>query len=221
MPCLNEAESIASCIGEARRALAGARLRGEIVIADNGSEDGSAELAARAGARVVKIERRGYGAALRGGVKASRGRFVLVADADGSYPFSAIPAFVRPLADGCDLVHGSRLRGRIARNAMPFAHRRLGTPFFNFLLRVLFGMRITDSQSGMRAFSRAAFRRLRLASDGMEINSEILAKAALAGLKLKEIPVDYGKARRSCPSHLHPVADGWRNLLTLLRLRFF
>lgn len=218
LPCLDEAASVAECVRAAKRALGSCGIRGEVVVADNGSTDGSRRLAAAAGARVIFVRERGYGNALRGGIEASRGRYILMADADRSYPLSAIPQFLAALRQGADLVMGSRLRGAIAPGAMPFSHRWIGTPFFNVLLWILFGVRVSDAQCGMRAFTRRAYESMHLTSSGMEFATEMLAQAGRAKLTVREIPIRYLLGGRARIPHLRTFADGWRNLHLLLLL---
>lgn len=219
LPCLDEADGVALAVREAFRGMASARVSGEVIVADNGSSDGSPLRAREAGARVVKIRRRGYGSAIRGGVGVARGRWILIADADASYDLGRLKGFISALRKGADLVQGSRLAGSIARGAMPWTHRHIGTPVFNSLLGIFFGLRVSDSQSGMRALTARAWRTLAPASAGMEINSEMLAKAALSGMKVAEVPIRYRRAVRNRSPHLRPWRDGFRNLSTLARLR--
>ncbi len=216
MPCLNEAETVERCVLAAREALSGAGLAGEVIVADNGSTDGSREIAARAGARVVEVSERGYGAALRGGIAAARGARVVMGDADDSYDFGAVPAFVEKLDAGYDLVMGSRFRGRIEPGAMPFLHRRLGNPVLSFLGRLFFRIRVSDFHCGIRAFRKDAIERLGLKTTGMEFASEMIVKAALFGLRTGEIPVTLRRDGRSRPPHLRTWRDGWRHLRFLL-----
>jgi glycosyltransferase involved in cell wall biosynthesis len=216
MPCLNEAETVAACVGEALTALRGTGLVGEVIVADNGSTDGSPELADRAGARVVSVPEKGYGAALLGGIAVARGRYVVMGDADLSYDFGAVPELVRELERGNDLVMGSRFRGRIEPGAMPFLHRRLGNPVLSALGRLFFRIEVSDFHCGLRAFKRDAIERLGLVTTGMEFASEMIVKAALLGLKISEIPVTLRKDGRSRPPHLRTWRDGWRHLRFLL-----
>jgi hypothetical protein len=216
MPCLNEAETVAQCVAEARAALDGAGLDGEVVVADNGSADGSRGLAERAGARVVSVARRGYGAALAGGFAAARGRYVVMGDADLSYDFRAVPQFVKALDSGADLVMGSRLRGKIEPGAMPPLHRWLGNPLLSGAGRLLFRTNVSDFHCGLRAFRREALEKLDLRTTGMEYASEMVVKAALFGLAIAEIPVTLRKDGRTRAPHLRTWRDGWRHLRFLL-----
>jgi glycosyltransferase involved in cell wall biosynthesis len=198
--------------------MAKARIRGEVVISDNGSTDGSQLIAKAAGARVVKETVRGYGAALRGGIQAARGRFILMADADRSYDLTGLPRFVEKLRQGFDLVQGSRLKGTILKGAMPWTHRWFGTPLINLFLRILSDVRVSDSQCGMRAFTREAFRAMGTTSTGMEFASEMLVKAARLRLKIAEVPIRYRPDGRNRPPHLRAFADGWRHLRLIMLL---
>src|SRR5262245_17192814 len=216
MPCLNEAETVAACVTEALAALRAAGLDGEVIVADNGSSDASRELAAAAGARVVEVEERGYGAALLGGIAAARGRAIVMGDADLSYDFGDVPAFVRALEGGADLVMGSRLRGRIEKGAMPPLHRWVGNPVLSGLGRLFFPVRVSDFHCGIRGFTREAVDRMALVTTGMEFASEMVVKAALLGLVVDEIPVTLRKDGRSRRPHLRTWRDGWRHLRFLL-----
>ena len=216
MPCLNEAETVARCVAEAREALARAGLDGEIVVADNGSTDGSPALAEKAGARVVTVAARGYGAALAGGIAAARGTYVVIGDADLSYDFASVPDFVKALDAGADLVMGSRFLGRIEDGAMPPLHRWLGNPVLTGLGRLFFRADVSDFHCGLRAFRREALEALDLRTTGMEYASEMVVKAALFGLRISEIPVTLRRDGRSRPPHLRTWRDGWRHLRFLL-----
>ena len=219
MPCLNEAETIARCVAEARAALARAGVAGEVLVADNGSTDGSQVLAAASGARVVQIAGRGYGRALAGGVRAARGRYVLMGDADGSYDFGELPRFIDQLDDGADLVLGCRLPaggGRILPGAMPWKHRWIGNPVLSRLGRLFFAVPVHDLHCGLRAFRREAIERLNLRCPGMEYASEMVVRAAMAGLRLAEVPVTLRPDGRSRPPHLRSWRDGWRHLRFML-----
>jgi glycosyltransferase involved in cell wall biosynthesis len=187
-------------------------MPGEIIVADNGSTDGSPEIAARAGARVVRVPEKGYGSALIGGIAAARGRHVVMGDADDSYDFGAVPAFVRKLEEGYDLVLGSRFRGRIEPGAMPPLHRWFGNPALSFLGRLFFRVPASDIYCGIRAFRRTAVERLDLKTTGMEYAVEMIVKASLFGLKIAEIPATLRPDGRSRPPHLRTWRDGWRTL---------
>lgn len=216
MPCLNEAESLEHCLLEAREGLDNAGLRGEIVVADNGSDDGSQGIAERLGARVVAVPRKGYGAALAGGFAAARGQFIIMGDADGSYDFSSIAPFVERLRAGDDLVMGNRFSGGIAPGAMPPLNRYLGNPVLSFIGRLFFHSTIGDFHCGLRAFRRDAILALDLQSDGMEFASEMVVKATINDLKISEVPTTLSPDLRSRKPHLRPWRDGWRHLRFLL-----
>jgi hypothetical protein len=216
MPCLNEAETLAVCIRKARRCIDELDLSGEIVVADNGSVDGSQAIAVAGGARVVNVERRGYGAALRSGIEAARGRFVIMADADDSYALHDLGPFVRELRAGADLVIGNRFRGGIAPGAMPALHRYLGNPILSFLGRLFYGVSIGDFHCGMRGFRRDRILELSLRTSGMEFASEMVVRSALAKFEIVEVPTTLGPDGRSRPPHLRTWRDGWRHLRFLL-----
>lgn len=216
MPCLDEAETIERCVRSARSALDAAGLDGEVLVADNGSTDGSQALAAAAGARVVDVPEKGYGAALLGGIAAARGRYVVMGDADDSYDFGAVPAFVRALDAGADLVMGSRFSGEIRPGAMPFLHRWLGNPVLTGLGRLFFHVPVSDFHCGLRGFRAGAIERLGLRTTGMEFASEMVVKASLFHLAITEIPVTLRPDGRSRPPHLRTWRDGWRHLRFLL-----
>lgn len=216
MPCLNEAETLAGCVREALAALESAGLRGEVIVADNGSTDGSREIAASLGARVVPVAERGYGSALRGGIAAARGEFILMGDADGSYDFTEAGRFVRKLREGFDLVMGNRFAGGIQPGAMPWKNRYLGNPVLSGLGRLFFSVPAGDFHCGLRAFSKAACERLELHTTGMEFASEMVIKARLLGQRIGEIPVQLRPDGRSRPPHLRPWRDGWRHLRFML-----
>ncbi|WP_200940283.1 glycosyltransferase family 2 protein [Devosia sp. Root436] len=216
MPCLNEAETLAACVGKARSFLDRTGIAGEIVIADNGSTDGSREIAENLGARVVNIPERGYGAALAGGIQAARGRFIIMGDADDSYDFANLDAFVSQLRAGADLVMGNRFGGGIAPGAMPWHHRYIGNPLLSAIGRLFFHTPIGDFHCGLRGFSRAAILALNLRTSGMEFASEMVVKATLAQLDLREVPTTLAKDGRSRKPHLRSIRDGWRHLRFLL-----
>ncbi|HVG26451.1 MAG TPA: glycosyltransferase family 2 protein [Acidobacteriaceae bacterium] len=216
MPCLNEAETLAVCVDKAMAALRENGIDGEVVVADNGSTDGSQAIAAEHGARVVAVPVRGYGAALNAGITAARGRYVLMADADDSYEFAHIPRFLNELRNGAELVMGNRFRGGIGPKAMPPLHRYLGNPVLSMLGRVLFKAPIGDFHCGIRAFSRDSYARLDLRTTGMEFASEMVVKASLLGQRIVEVPTTLKKDGRSRPPHLKTWRDGWRHLRFLL-----
>lgn len=216
MPCLNEAETLASCIEKAKGFLARTGIRGEVLISDNGSTDGSREIAERHGARVVLAPRRGNGIALSTGIAAARGRFVIMGDSDDSYDFSRLDAFVEALRGGADLVMGNRFRGGIEPGAMPFLHRYLGNPVLSFTGRVLYGAPVGDFQCGLRGFVRDRILGLNLITEQLEFCPEMVMRAALAGLKIVEVPTTLKPDGRSRKPHLRTWHDGWRHLKLLL-----
>ena len=216
MPCLNEAETLAVCIGKARGYLERSGIAGEVLIADNGSTDGSQVIAEREGARVVPVPVRGYGAALAAGIEAARGRYVIMGDADDSYDFANLDAFVASLRAGNKLVMGNRFRGGIAPGAMPWHHKYIGNPVLSFAGRLFFGSKASDFHCGLRGFDRDAILGLNLRTTGMEFASEMLVKATLMGLPVAEVPTTLKKDGRSRPPHLRSFRDGWRHLRFLL-----
>lgn len=216
MPCLNEANTVQACVRAARGYLERSGVSGEVVVADNGSTDGSPTLAATAGARVIAVPERGYGAALMAGIESAQGRFVIMGDADCSYDFSSLDAYIEHLRAGADLVMGNRFEGGIQAGAMPFLHRYLGNPVLSFVGRLFFRINIGDFHCGLRGFSREAIGRLGLITHGMEFASEMIAKAALAGLRIEEVPTTLKPDKRGRPSHLQTWRDGWRHLRFLL-----
>jgi hypothetical protein len=216
LPCLNEAETLAVCIRKARASLDRLGVRGEVIVADNGSTDGSQQIARAEGGRVVDIERRGYGAALRGGIEAARGRFVLMADADDSYALDDIEPFLVALRSGADVVMGNRFQGGIEKGAMPFLHRRLGNPVLSFLGRIFFRIPVGDFHCGMRALRRDRIRALGMQTEGMEFASEMIVRASVNKLKIVEVPTTLRPDGRSRAPHLRTWRDGWRHLRFLL-----
>ena len=216
MPCLNEAETLETCIGKAQRALREADIAGEVVVADNGSSDGSVEIAQRMGARVVNVRAKGYGNALMGGIAVASGKYVVMGDADDSYDFGHIPRFVEQLRKGADVVMGNRFRGGIEPGAMPILHQYVGNPVLSGIGKLLFKSPIGDFHCGLRGFSKAAFARMGLRTTGMEFASEMVVKAALLGLTVAEVPTSLSPDGRSRPPHLRTWRDGWRHLRFLL-----
>lgn len=216
LPCLDEIITLAAALEMAKAAIDASGLRGEVIVADNGSTDGSQALAERLGARVVPVDRRGYGFALMAGCRAARGQWIIMGDADATYDFREAVAFLEDLRNGADLVMGSRLRGRIHSGAMPFLHRHLGTPVLSRLIRGFFRVPISDCNCGMRAFTKAAFEKLQLVSGGMEFASEMIIKAGIYGLKVTERPCSLLPDRRGKPPHLRRWRDGWRHLRFIL-----
>lgn len=216
MPCLNEAETLAVCIAKAQAFLRQAQIAGEVLIADNGSTDNSQHIAEAGGARVIDVPMRGYGAALRAGIAAARGRYIVMGDADDSYDFARLDAFLERLRAGDDLVMGNRFRGGIEAGAMPFLHRYLGNPILSWLGRLFFHTPLRDFHCGMRGFSRDPIAKLDLRTTGMEFASEMVVRATIVGLKISEVPTTLSKDGRSRPPHLRTWRDGWRHLKFLL-----
>lgn len=216
MPCLNEAETVATCVRKALGFLASHQVAGEVLVADNGSTDGSPDLASKAGARVVHVAERGYGRALLGGFAAARGKFIIMGDADDSYDFTALEPFLRKLREGYDLVMGNRFAGGIAPGAMPALHRWLGNPVLTGIGRLFFHAPVRDFHCGLRGFSKAAVQRMNLQTVGMELASEIVLKACVLNMRIAEVPTTLSPAGRSRPPHLRSWRDGWRHLRFML-----
>jgi glycosyltransferase involved in cell wall biosynthesis len=216
MPCLNEADTLASCIRKARRGMEGASIAGEVIVADNGSTDDSPAIARNEGARVVPVTARGYGAALMGGIDAARGRFIIMGDADDSYDFGEVPKFVERLREGYDLVQGCRLKsggGRVLPGAMPRLHRWLGNPMFSRIARTWFRAPVHDIYCGLRGFTKELYQRLDQRCTGMEFATEMIIKASLAQARIAEVPITlHPDGRKSHPPHLKTFRDGWRTL---------
>ncbi len=219
MPCLNESATLPRCIDKALLAFRRLGVRGEVIVADNGSTDGSPALARKLGARVVPVRARGYGNALRGGIAAARGRFVVMGDCDDSYDFSAIGPFLNKLRQGCDLVMGNRFRGGIMPRAMPWKNRWIGNPVLSALGRLFFRCRVGDFHCGLRAFRKEAYDRLELRTEGMEFASEMVIQGTLRRLRIAEVPTILYQDGRSRPPHLRPWRDGWRHLCFMLLCR--
>ena len=216
MPCLNEERTLGLCIEKAQRAFRDLGIAGEVVVADNGSTDRSVEVAEALGARVVHEPRKGYGAALMAGIKAARGRIVVMADADDSYDWASLGDFVTKIDAGYDLVMGNRFKGGIEPGAMPPLHRYLGNPVLSLLARVMYRIPITDFHCGMRAFTRQGFERMNLRTPGMEFATEMVVNASHAGLRIAEIPTRLYPDKRDRPPHLRSFRDGWRHLRFML-----
>jgi len=216
MPCLNELETVGVCVRKALASLRQAGIHGEVIVADNGSTDGSIELAESEGARVVHITDKGYGNALKGGILAARGEFVLMADSDDSYEFGHVMRFLEQLRSGSDLVMGNRFRGGIAKGAMPPLHRYLGNPVLTRIGRLFFDSPCDDFHCGIRGFRKDSFLRMDVRSTGMEFASEMVVKASLLGMDVREVPTTLAPDGRSRPPHLRTWRDGWRHLRFLL-----
>ena len=216
IPCLNEANSLAFCVEKAVKAFHRGNLRGEVIVADNGSTDGSIEIAEANGARVVRVSERGYGAALKSGIAAAQGTYIIIGDADDSYDFSGVPEFVEKLRHGFDLVLGNRFQGGIKPGAMPLLHKYFGNPGLTWLVNVLFGAGVGDSYCGMRGFTRALYQKLDLRSSGMEFALEFVIKATQIGARISEIPIILWPDKRGRPPHLRSFQDGWRSLRFML-----
>jgi glycosyltransferase involved in cell wall biosynthesis len=216
MPCLNEAETLETCIRKAQWFIAENDLAGEVIIADNGSNDGSQEIATRLGARVINVPAKGYGSALKGGIAAARGRYIIMGDADDSYDFSNLNPFIVKLRNGYDLVMGNRFLGGIESGAMPFLHRYLGNPVLTGIGKLLFGSPCNDFHCGLRGFRKDAIANLELQTTGMEFASEMVVKATLHKMQITEVPTTLSPDGRSRPPHLNTWRDGWRHLRFLL-----
>jgi len=219
MPCLNEADTLEICVKKAQKALKESGISGEIIVADNGSTDGSQDIAAQLGARVIPVDEKGYGAALMGGISAARGRYVIMGDADDSYDFAEIPRFVETLREGYDLVMGCRLPwggGTIMPGAMPWKHRWIGNPVLTTIGRLFFKSSVSDFHCGLRAFMREAYTEIDLRTTGMEFASEMVIKATLKNMKIAQIPITLYPDGRSGKPHLRSWRDGWRHLRFML-----
>jgi glycosyltransferase involved in cell wall biosynthesis len=212
MPCLNEAETLETCIRKAQRALEQQNLAGEVVVADNGSTDGSIAIAERLGARVVRVQARGYGNALMGGIAAASGKYVIMGDADDSYDFSHIPRFLDKLREGADLVMGNRFRGGIEKDAMPLLHQYFGNPLLTRIGRLFFHSPVGDFYCGIRGFRKDAYEKMGLRTTGMEFATEMVVKATLLNLRIAEVPTTLVPDGRTRRPHIRTWRDGWRTL---------
>ena len=216
MPCLNEAETLKTCISKAQTFIKKNNVQAEILIADNGSTDGSQAIAHENGARVINVATKGYGSAILAGIKAAYGKYLIVGDADDSYDFLNLEPFIKELRKGYDLVMGNRFKGKISQGAMPFLHKYLGNPVLSFLGRIFFKSSLGDFHCGLRGFNREKILELKLSTPGMEFASEMIVKSLLNQLRIKEIPTTLKKDGRSRPPHLNTWRDGWRHLRFLL-----
>ncbi len=217
IPCLNEEETVESCIKKCLDSFEKLGIQGEVIVSDNGSVDGTTKLSEGLGARVEICEEKGYGCAIRYGFGKTKGKYVIMGDGDNSYDFSLIPDFYNTITkNDCDMVIGTRLKGKIHKGAMPFLHRYLGNPVLTFILNLFFGTGISDSQCGMRMYKKQSLERLELVTTGMEFASEILVKAAWAKLRIIEIPIEFFKDGRSRKPYLKTWRDGWRHLTFLV-----
>jgi Glycosyl transferase family 2 len=218
MPCLNEAKTVAVCVRKAVNCLRELGVHGEVIVADNGSTDGSQELAREAGARVIHAERRGYGAALQAGIAAARGRFIIMGDADDSYDFTGLGPFIERLRGGDDLVMGNRFKGGIKPSAMPPLHRYFGNPLLTGILNLFFRTPIGDAQCGLRGFRKESFEKLNVTTPGMEFASEMVVRSSLWKQKISEVPTTLSPDGRGRPPHMRSFRDGWRNLRFMLMM---
>lgn len=217
MPCLNEEKTVGECIRQARRGAEKQGISYEILIADNGSDDNSREIAETHGARVTVVPEKGYGSALIGGIKAARGRYIIMGDCDLSYDFTNLEGFVSGLREGADLVMGNRFKGNIEKGAMPFMHRYFGVPLLSFIGRVRYKTGVGDFHCGIRAFDREKALALGLSCTGMEFATEIIGKFAMSGAVIKEIPADLRCDGRNGRSHLRSIRDGFRHLFLMMK----
>jgi len=212
MPCLNEAETLAACIRKAQQALEEGNIAGEVIVADNGSTDGSPEIAEKLGARVVRVQRKGYGSALMGGINAASGKYIVMGDADESYDFGHLPRFLEQLRKGADIVMGNRFRGGIQKYAMPPLHQYFGNPALTWIGRLFFHSPVGDFYCGLRGFRKDAFERMDLRTTGMEFATEMVVKATVLKLRIAEVPTTLSPDGRNRPPHLRTWRDGWRTL---------
>lgn len=214
MPCLNEEKTIKYCVNRAKEGIQKTKFQGEIIVCDNGSQDNSVVLAKKEGAKVIQEHERGYGSAYLSGLRAARGNWIVIGDSDGTYDFREIPKLIAPLSQGYDLVVGSRIKGKIRKGAMPLLNRYFGTPCLNLFIKIFFNLHVSDSQSGMRAFTKEAYRRINPQSTGMEFASEMLIRAAQENLKITEVPINY--LARISPTKLSRFKDAWRHIRFML-----
>lgn len=219
MPCLNEASTVGICVQKALNTLKKLNISGEVIVADNGSTDGSIQIARESGAKVVHQEKKGYGNAYLKGFAEAKGKYIVMGDADDSYDFTDLERFIQPLKDGFDMVMGNRLGGNIKKGAMPFLHRYFGVPLLTWMLNILFGGRIGDAHCGMRSFTKDAYQRMHLETTGMEFASEMIIKARQAGLKIQEIPITLHPDGRPGKPHLKSFTDGWRHIRFMLNYK--
>ena len=220
IPCLNEGSTIEKTIFMAKNAIAKSGFEGEVVISDNGSSDNSVAISKTLECRVVHVKEKGYGSALLKGIQAANGQYIIIGDADATYDFRESLSFIRALKKGADIVIGSRLKGNIMPDAMPFLHRHIGTPFLTFLINIFFGTRITDVNCGMRAFYKKSFDTLQIVSRGMEFTSEMVIKAKIHRMKIVEIPITLYPRLHINKPHLKTWRDGWRHLQLILQFFF-
>jgi glycosyltransferase involved in cell wall biosynthesis len=216
LPCLNEERTVGLCVAQAKAFLTGQNIRGEVLVADNGSTDRSVEFAASSGASVIHVPEKGYGNALKAGFQAARGKYIIMADADASYDLLHLMPFVEQLRCGYDLVMGNRFRGGIQKGAMPWHHRYIGNPVLSFVGQLFFQTPAKDFHCGLRGFTREAMERMNLQTTGMELASEIVIKASILGMKVCEVPTTLSPDGRDRPPHLRSFRDGWRHLRFLL-----
>ncbi len=220
IPCLNEEKTIGICIDKCFKAFEELKINGEVIVSDNGSVDNSIEIAKSKGATVVNCTDKGYGNALKYGFKHASGKYIIMGDADNTYDFFEIPLLYNAITDECDMVIGTRLRGNIAKGAMPFLNRYLGTPVLTLVLNILYGTRISDSQCGMRLIKKESLDKIELTTTGMEFASELLVKFAKNKFKIIEVPISLHKGPENRVPHLRPWHDGWRHLKFLVKERF-
>ena len=216
MPCLNEEKTVGNCVAQAKSFLKTSKVKGEVIVADNGSTDNSVEIAKKNGARVIQVANKGYGSALMGGFEAANGKYIVMADADESYDLANLMPFVEKLREGYDLVMGNRFKGGIKKSAMPWHHKYIGNPILSFIGQLFFGTPAKDFHCGLRGFTKEAISKMNLQTTGMEFASEIVVKASILGMKVTEVPTTLSPDGRDRPPHLRSFRDGWRHLRFLL-----